>query len=204
MKLSPGALEFYSNESARFGSPLANMPLADALHISSLAEQTGQGALLIDYVARYGSDPASMKALLDISPAEFKAIRYVYDETTGNYLDLVDGKFVAARNIPWPSPNGFAIDPVDTTLSMGTIIDRYGPLTGRFAGEPGTSIFERGMAIGSQDMPYTQLRVIKPFTVPAGPAAPVPEFGATGGGTQYFFSDGIQWWIDNGYLEIVH
>ncbi len=52
--LSPSALEFYLNESARPGSPLANMPLADALQFSSLVDQTGQGALLIDYVARYG------------------------------------------------------------------------------------------------------------------------------------------------------
>jgi hypothetical protein len=34
-------------------------------------------------------------------------------------------------------------------------------------------------------------------------AAAVPAFGATGGGTQYFFDGGIQWWIDHGYLEVV-
>lgn len=201
---SPGTIAFYLDQIGRPGSPLMNMPLTYALHISLLAEQSGRGALLIDYIIRYGNDPVSMKALLDTSPAEFKGIRYIYDATTGDYVDLVDGKFVSAKYIPWPSPNGFAATPVETTLSMGTIIDRYGPLTGRFAGETGTSIFERGMAIGSQDMPYTQLRVIKPFAVPSGPAAAVPEFGATGGGTQYYFSAGIQWWVDNGYLEIVH
>ncbi|HEX2994980.1 MAG TPA: Ig-like domain repeat protein, partial [Anaerolineales bacterium] len=54
MKPSPGALEFYINELARPGSPLAGLPLDQALHISSLAEQTGKGAFLIDYIARHG------------------------------------------------------------------------------------------------------------------------------------------------------
>ncbi len=113
------------------------------------------------------------------------------------------GRFVSPSDLPWPPKYGFATDPVDTTLPAGTIIDRYGPLSGRFAGESGTSISARGMAIGSEDMSYTKLRVVKPLTVPAGPAAAVPEFGADGGGTQYIFSNGIQWWIDNGYLEIL-
>jgi len=83
------------------------------------------------------------------------------------------------------------------------IIDRYGNLTGRYAGEPGASVLARGMAIGSEDMPYTKLRVIKPLPVLAGPAAEVPEFGAYGGAMQYYFENGVQWWIDKGYLEVV-
>ncbi len=49
----------------------------------------------------------------------------------------------------------------------------------------------------------TQLRVVEPITVPAGPAAEVEAFGAEGGGMQYYFENGIQWWIDNGFLKVI-
>lgn len=35
-------------------------------------------------------------------------------------------------------------------------------------------------------------------------AAEVPEFGVTGGGVQYYFRGGIEWWINNGYLDVVN
>jgi hypothetical protein len=44
------------------------------------------------------------------------------------------------------------------------------------------------MASGAEDMPYTTLRVVKPMTISAGPAAAVPEFGVEGGGMQYLFN----------------
>lgn len=54
LDLSTGALEFYLSESARPGSTFVDLPLSDALKVSSLAEQSGQGALIIDYVNQYG------------------------------------------------------------------------------------------------------------------------------------------------------
>jgi hypothetical protein len=51
-------------------------------------------------------------------------------------------------------------------------------------------------------MRYTKLEVIKALTVPGGPAAAVPEFGARGGAMQYFFAGGLQKWIDLDYLRI--
>ncbi len=110
---------------------------------------------------------------------------YKYDASTGQYRDVSTGRFVSPRDLPWPNNNGFAKDPVYTTLPQNTLIDRYGKLTGQYAGEPSTPISARGMAPGSEDMQYTVLRVVKPITVPAGPAAAVPEFGADGGGMQY-------------------
>jgi hypothetical protein len=59
------------------------------------------------------------------------------------------------------------------------------------------------MAPGTDQLPYQQLLVLKPFDVPAGPAAAAKGLGATGGATQYWFQGGIQQWIDAGYLEVV-
>jgi len=174
MKLPPGALEFYLAESARPGSPLAELSLTDGLRLSVL--KTTQGAT---------------------------AIKYIYDARTGQYRDISTGRFVSPRDLSWPSNNGFAEGPINMTLSEGALIDRYGKLTGQYAGEPGISISARGMAIGSENMPYTTLMVVKPVTIPAGPAAAVPEFGAVGGGIQYYFKGGLQLWINNGYLEVL-
>jgi hypothetical protein len=182
---------------------LTNLPLADALKVSALATQTGRAGLLMEYISRYSSDPLAIENLLSKSPDAIKAIRYVYDARIGQYRDLSTGRFVSPRDLPWPGNGGFAIDPVQKILPQGMIIDRYGNLAGRYAGEPGASVLARGMAIGSEDMPYTKLRVIKPLPVLAGPAAEVPEFGAYGGAMQYYFENGVQWWIDKGYLEVV-
>ena len=59
------------------------------------------------------------------------------------------------------------------------------------------------MAAGTEGMPYTQYRVLKPFEAQVGPAAAVPEFGATGGATQYLPGKSVQWLVDNGFLEAV-
>jgi hypothetical protein len=141
------------------------------------------------------------------SPQEMMASvagsQYAWNASTGQYRDLSTGQFLSPKDLPWPSGRGFGADSVNTTLPKGYIIDRYGKLTGDYAGEPGTSISARGMAPGSEDMPYTQLRVVEPVTVPAGPAAAVSEFGASGGGIQYEFTGGIQSWIDAELLEII-
>ncbi len=60
--LSPKALGFYLDEVARPGSPLAGLSIPEALRVSSLAERSGQGAFVIDYVSRYGVDSAITKA----------------------------------------------------------------------------------------------------------------------------------------------
>jgi hypothetical protein len=174
MKLSPSASEFYLAEATRSGSPIAELPLKDGLRLSL-----------------YKTTP------------ETSNVRYIFDSKTSQYRDISNGRFISPRDLPWPEHRGFSYEPTNTTLAEGIIIDRYGSLTGQYAGNPGTSISARGMAIGAEDMPHTTLRVVKPVTVPSGPAAPVPEFGATGGGTQYFFKGGLQSWIDNGFLEVI-
>lgn len=59
------------------------------------------------------------------------------------------------------------------------------------------------MAPGSQGMQYTKLKVLKDISVPGGPAAGVPQFGASGGATQYYFKGGLQSWIDKGFLQVI-
>jgi hypothetical protein len=52
-------------------------------------------------------------------------------------------------------------------------------------------------------MQYTQYRVLKPLEAQVGPAAPVSEFGASGGATQYLPGRTIDQLIKDGYLERV-
>jgi hypothetical protein len=68
MDLPPAAVEFYLEQTARPGSPLAALPLADALRVSALAEQSGESVFLRDYVTRFGSDESSMAILRIASP----------------------------------------------------------------------------------------------------------------------------------------
>ena len=145
------------------------------------------------------------------TPAIVPTAKIVYDASTGNYISTVDGAIIPPDEMPWPTtpPNGFAVDPWDRTLEPGEIIDRYGTITidgkinGRYAGVPGETISERGMAPGCENMPYTKMVVVKPIPVKAGPAAGVSDFAADGQGIQFMFKEGLQYWIDNGSLRII-
>ena len=132
-----------------------------------------------------------------------KGAKFGFDAKVGQYRELATGRFVSPKDLPWPSNRGFAGNPVETALSKGSVIDRYGSLSGQYAGTPGATISERGMAAGAEGMRYTRLEVVKPITVPGGFAAAVSEFGASGGALQYFFEGGLQKWIDQGYLRIL-
>ena len=116
--------------------------------------------------------------------AAILSARYVYDARSGRYRDRSSGRYVAAKDLPWPDNAGFASSTTQQ-VPPGTILDRYGSDTGRFMGEPGTTVSQRGMAQGTDAMPYTQYRVLKPFDAQVGPAAAVPAFGASGGAMQY-------------------
>jgi hypothetical protein len=45
--------------------------------------------------------------------------------------------------------------------------------------------------------------VLKPLEAEIGPAAGVPEFGAAGGATQYFFDVSIDELVRRGFLEVL-
>lgn len=59
------------------------------------------------------------------------------------------------------------------------------------------------MAPGTENLPYTRYRVLKPFDAQVGPAAGVPDFGAAGGATQFLPGKTVQWLLDNGFLEVI-
>ena len=126
--------------------------------------------------------------------------KYIFDVRAGRYRDAATGQFVAARDLPWPANAGFTSS-TKQTIQPGQILDRYGDPTGRFLGVPGATVSERGMAAGSEGMVYTKYRVLKPLDAQVGPAAPVPEFGASGGATQYLPGRTIEQLVKDGFLE---
>jgi len=63
------------------------------------------------------------------------AAKYVFDARTGNCRHVATGRFVAARDLPWPSNAGFA-NSTRQTIQPGAMLDRHGKPSGRFFGEP--------------------------------------------------------------------
>lgn len=126
--------------------------------------------------------------------------RYTYDSSVSRYRNVETGQFVAARDLPWPENAGFGSS-TRITVQPGKLLDRFGDESGRFLGEPGTTISQRGMAPGADGMPYNQYRVLKPIDMRVGPAASVPQFGAVGGSTQYLPSRTVEQLVKDKYLE---
>lgn len=126
--------------------------------------------------------------------------QFIYDAKAGRYRETSTGQFVAARNLPWPDNAGFSSS-TKKTLQPGKILDRYGNTDGRFLGEPGTTISQKGMASGAEEMPYRQYQVLKPLEVRVGPAAPVPQFNATGGATQYLPGHTVDQLVKDGFIK---
>jgi len=82
------------------------------------------------------------------------------------------------------------------------VIDRFGKPSGRYASMPGATIAERGMPPGSQALEYHRYLTVRGIRdVQMGPAAAVPEFGASGGAFQFRFKLSLQEMLDKGYLK---
>ena len=141
-----------------------------------------------------------IKTRLPIAPKN--TARYVFDSRTGQYRDAATGRFVSARDLPWPSNRGFSSS-TQGTLKPGTVIDRFGKPSGRYAGQPGATVSQRRMAQGADAAQYTQYEVLRPLPAEIGPAAPVPAFGAEGGATQYLFQQSIGDLVEQGFLRVV-
>jgi len=131
-----------------------------------------------------------------------KTPKYIFDSVSGQYKDTTTEAVVPASNLPWP-PNGGFTSSSRQTIETGIIVDRYGSPSGRYAGQPGATVSERGMPQGSETKPYTKYRVVKPVEAEVGPAAPVQDFGAIGGATQYMFDKSIEQLVKDGILEEV-
>ena len=99
----------------------------------------------------------------------------------------------------FPPNDGFLGEPTSTTLQPGTVIDRYGGATGRYASPVGTPFEARSLPPEAIQRPLSKYEVIKPIDgVKTGPCA--PYYGQPGLGTQYQLPRPIQWYVDSGYL----
>ena len=86
--------------------------------------------------------------------------------------------------VPYYPPNGGALGEWRrTTLSPGSIIDRYGSGYGRYFSPQGTSDFMRALPPGNSGV-LSSYRIIKPLNIEESIIA--PAFGKPGGGLQYF------------------
>ncbi len=103
-------------------------------------------------------------------------------------------------NSGYPPAAGFVS--VDTqTLAIGTRLDRYGSLWGRFVAPEDAPFPERSLPASSKKSIYYQFEVTRPIpAVLAGKA--IPWFGQVGMGMQYMFSSSINTLIDSHYLKI--
>jgi len=106
----------------------------------------------------------------------------------------------------WPAKLGFAEEPVQTTLPVGTRLDRYGKTNGSFLSPQGTPQEQRALAPGSLAEQYHQYEVLKPLPVIQGKIA--PAFGEPGGGIQILPDMknrvDVQWLLDNKYIRKVN
>ena len=108
-----------------------------------------------------------MVAAMDRAAGE---AQFVYDSTIARYRDTQTGRIVAQKDLPWPTKGGFASRRSDV-LAPGTMVDRLGRPSGRYAGEPGATVSERGLPPGSDALDYRMYEVVKPLPAEVGPAA---------------------------------
>ena len=131
-----------------------------------------------------------------------KNTKFRYEGSAHQYRAMTTGRFISQKILPYPPNRGFASS-TRQLLSKGQIVDRYGLPNGRFAGTPGSSVSARGMPPGSDALPYARYRVARPFEAEVGPAFGVPEFGASGGATQYRFDHAIEQLVRDKFLEVL-
>ncbi len=113
----------------------------------------------------------------DYAPNDDMYLKYkeVYDNS--DYYNQENG------HVNWPPNNGFAGEPRDITLDVGTRIDRYGGPDGGFFSPEGTPYEKRALALHSDVADYYVYEVIKTLEVKGGEV--LPWFDRPGGGIQY-------------------
>lgn len=129
-----------------------------------------------------------------------------------------------AKSWRYPPQGGYALTPLGTpvvssaTLVEGQVIDRFGSEGGTYLSPEGTPYSARGIPPeslnpfpGGEPCNYYRYRVLKPFSVNAGPIA--PALGQPGFGLQYVLSGtfftgvtervNVAYLLTNGYVERV-
>ncbi|MFC5446707.1 glycohydrolase toxin TNT-related protein [Paenibacillus aestuarii] len=108
----------------------------------------------------------------------------------------------SAPEIEWPPNMGFDGEAETTTLSPGTLVDRYGYEGGSFVSPQGTPFAQRALpASYESDKPYHVYEVVNSLEVKSGRIA--PWFGQPGGGTQYLLPNSVKDLIESGVLREV-
>lgn len=161
--------------------------------------------------AAFDTDPRLGPAdLPTFGPVGFELVGYrrTGDETPQQFL----AKYYNPTTNGWNSPpaDGYVVaggKPVEWTqnLEPGEDVDRFGS-------ESGTSLAPQGLPYATRSIPpqsldghpasscdYHDYRVIKAFSVHAGPVA--PWFAQPGGGLQYRLDNSVKWLVNHRYLQ---
>jgi hypothetical protein len=151
-----------------------------------------------------------------------------YDPTRGQSWDeFLDEYLVGFKDKPgewddgqpvwnWPDPddypNGFTGPVAPNTLAPGGMFDRISPLTeeglvadGKFGAPLGTTFPEKGLPPDRLDptWPTTTYRVVERLPDEVTQGLTAPAFNQPGGGLQYHFPKGVDYYVEQGFLEIV-
>ena len=180
----------------------------EALTTDINIEQIVGTAITTAFVASIGIDVVSIASGI---VAAFKAV--CADGDCTNEVDpIIGGMQQGIQNINstketavktyWPSNNGFLGKPTVTTVEPGTIIERIGSFSGRYAAPLGTPIWQKSLPPAMELGQLTKFEVLKPIeNVLTGITA--PAFGRIGGGTQFLFENSIQHYINNGFIKLL-
>jgi len=149
-----------------------------------------------------------------------------YDPTNGLGWDqFLDEYLVGFKNKPgefddgqpiwdWPDsakyPDGFDGPRVPTTLDTDDVFDRISPLNakgevvdGNYGAPLGTTFPEKGLPPDRLDPTWetSTYRVLKELPDEVTQGITAPAFNQSGGGLQYHFPKGVDWYVEHGFLE---
>ncbi len=192
LRISPDAMDFYLTESARPGSPLAGLSIPKALRVSSLADQSGKGGFLLDYVARYGytdalkmAPPEVIKGMANdqflVQAQDILSNDAGYNVTPERVFTTYPGSTIGKNStfITNEAPISDIIGDFHGTKTIYVTFDQAVALENALGLEPGTLVngfrISKISNLGSLDLSYP----LKGNTLFLGPGQGLP-----GGGTE--------------------
>jgi len=151
----------------------------------------------------YTADPINARDPLGLAASCGTTGREVdWDSKTGRFRDTQSGRFIRNKDIPWPANAGFSSRKPDM-LTPGQLVDRYGHPGGNYLAPAGTPFEQRGLPRGYQSgKAYHRYEVVKPYSqVESGSIAPTPQFGSSGGGSQFMTTHSVAELVQMGVLK---
>nr|WP_279237497.1 TNT domain-containing protein [Dyella sedimenti] len=167
---------------------------------SAVANPAVPNTTAVDTSLASGADASAIRARVLSNIADSQAAR-----ASSNFgqFSQVEGQLQEALGI-WPPNNGGYAPIYNTTLDVGTQLDRFGFPGGTYLSPLGDSF--GGRALPSSYLttkPYFQYEVIQPIPGVT-QAKALPWFGQPGMGTQFQVPNSVQWYLNNGYLKVIH